>query len=100
MIANRWQTPTFGTCSFKIVDEYYGECDGEQAYYLIVEYTGEPDIESIEKHDDYIQNMYSDYFNEYAMIAIYYMDSQTFYRKEDVKNYADYYTILYSMLLQ
>ena len=83
--------------AFTICREYYGEYEGQKAYYICIEYSGNPTAEDIVAYDEKMQQSYWNCFEEADLIIIAYFEEYTETASIEV---ADYLSRLYPLAPQ
>lgn len=89
-----WQgrTPSFTVC-----DAYYGNYEGENTYYVIVEFESEPTADDILNHQEIIRGEYGHHFSTINQIVVIYVQDYTRYTVNGFNDNTDSWGILYPL---
>lgn len=86
--------------AFTITEEYYDNYGDQKAYYLIIDYTGLPNDETLMAYEESLRKTYSNYFSECNVIVVAYIENDNFHKNMNISDSADFLTVLYPMLPQ
>ena len=85
-----------GVFSVEICEEYEGDYEGESAYYIIIEYSGEPTAEELMVYnEDNIRRQYERQFFSFDLIIVIYTEDYVHYKEHGYDEAVDRESILY-----
>lgn len=84
-----------GTFSPEICEEYQGEYEGENAYYIIMKYKEMPTTDALLAHGDVIRREYEPHFLTSDLIVIIYTSDYGNFKENGFDDVNDCFTILY-----
>ncbi len=81
--------------SLELCEEYQGDYEGKNAYYIIVEYSKELTDEEFFEHGNIIRSSYEEKFVTSDILVIIYVTDYDNYKKKGFDDITDSYSILY-----
>lgn len=83
--------------SFTVRDAYYGDYDGENAYYVIAEFASEPTNDDFYNFNEKIRGKYEEHFSAVNRIVVIYAQNYTDYMKNGYNDKTDYMGIIFPL---
>lgn len=84
--------------SFTVCDSYYGDYEGENAYYVITEFSSEPTADDLLNYTEIIREKYGKHFSAVNQIVIIYVQDYTDYTVNGFNDNTDSLGILYPLI--